>query len=48
MLRLIPPAVHTLEHVKRTIDVFSEVKAKLTAGKYNLPIPNMNMVKKKQ
>jgi len=48
MLRLIPTAVHTLEHVKRTIDVFSEVKAKLNAGKYNLPIPNMNMVKKKQ
>ncbi|MDD4209868.1 MAG: aminotransferase class I/II-fold pyridoxal phosphate-dependent enzyme, partial [Bacteroidales bacterium] len=48
MLRLIPTAMHTMEHVKRTIDVFSEVKAKLTAGKYNLPIPNMNMVKKKQ
>ncbi len=47
MLRLIPTAVHTLEQVNRTIKVFSEVKAKLDAGKYNLPIPNMNLVKRK-
>lgn len=47
MLRLIPTAVHTMDQVKYTIDVFNEVKTKLTAGKYNLPIPNMNLVKKK-
>ncbi|MFN8258583.1 MAG: aminotransferase class I/II-fold pyridoxal phosphate-dependent enzyme [Bacteroidales bacterium] len=35
MLRIIPTAVHTLEHVERTIKAFSEVKEKLKAGEYN-------------
>lgn len=35
MLRIIPTAVHTLEHVDRTIKAFSEVKEKLKAGEYN-------------
>ena len=43
MLRLIPTAVHTLEDVERTINVFSEVKEKLAQGYYNKPIPNRNL-----
>jgi len=35
MLRIIPTAVHTLEHVKRTINAFKEVAEKLKAGKYD-------------
>jgi glycine C-acetyltransferase len=35
MLRIIPTAAHTLDDVKYTIDAFSEVKAKLEAGKYS-------------
>jgi glycine C-acetyltransferase len=35
MLRIIPTAVHTLEHVDRTIKAFSEVSEKLKAGEYN-------------
>ena len=46
MLRLIPTAVHTMEHVERTIAVFSEIKEKLEAGQYNKPVPDMNLVKK--
>jgi glycine C-acetyltransferase len=46
MLRLIPTAVHTLEDVERTINVFSEVKEKLAQGFYNKPIPNKNLNKK--
>jgi glycine C-acetyltransferase len=34
MLRVIPTAVHTMDDVNRTINVFKEVKAKLDAGKY--------------
>jgi glycine C-acetyltransferase len=34
MLRIIPTAVHTLEDVDLTIQAFSEVAAKLTAGVY--------------
>lgn len=34
MLRLIPTAVHTLENVNYTIEVFKKVKAKLEAGEY--------------
>jgi len=45
MLRLIPTAVHTLEDVERTINVFSEVKEKLAQGYYNKPIPNKNLNK---
>ncbi|MDL2296432.1 pyridoxal phosphate-dependent aminotransferase family protein [Bacteroidales bacterium OttesenSCG-928-B11] len=46
MLRLIPTAVHTLEHVERTIEVFSEIKEKLATGIYDKPVPDMNLVKK--
>ncbi len=35
MLRIIPTAVHTLEHVDRTIKAFSEVAKKLKAGEYD-------------
>ncbi len=35
MLRIIPTAVHTLEHVERTIKAFKEVSAKLKAGEYD-------------
>ncbi len=35
MLRIIPTAVHTLEHVERTVAAFKEVYAKLKAGKYD-------------
>ncbi|MFO7655818.1 MAG: aminotransferase class I/II-fold pyridoxal phosphate-dependent enzyme [Bacteroidales bacterium] len=34
MLRIIPTAVHTIEHVEYTIKAFSELKGKLEAGKY--------------
>ncbi|MCL2168052.1 MAG: aminotransferase class I/II-fold pyridoxal phosphate-dependent enzyme [Lentimicrobiaceae bacterium] len=43
MLRLIPTAVHTLEDVERTIQVFSEVKEKLPQGFYDKPIPFKNL-----
>lgn len=46
MLRLIPTAVHTMEHVERTIKVFSEIKEKLATGVYDKPVPDMNLVKK--
>lgn len=45
MLRIIPTAAHTLEHVERTISVFSEVKEKLAQGYYNKPIPAMSLIK---
>jgi len=45
MLRLIPTAVHTLEDVERTINVFSEIKEKLAQGYYNKPIPYKNLNK---
>ena len=45
MLRIIPTAAHTMEHVNRTIEVFKEVKKKLDAGEYNKPIPTMCLVK---
>ncbi len=35
MLRLIPTASHTLEDVKVTIDAFSEIRTKLSEGKYS-------------
>jgi glycine C-acetyltransferase len=35
MLRLIPTAAHELEDVERTVQVFSEVKAKLDKGVYD-------------
>jgi len=35
MLRLIPTAVHTMEDVKETIEVFKIIKANLDSGKYN-------------
>ena len=34
LLRLIPTAVHTLEDVKYTIEMFSKVRVDLKAGKY--------------
>lgn len=34
MLRLIPTAAHSLEDVEYTIKIFSEIKEKLAAGKY--------------
>ncbi|MCQ2111077.1 MAG: pyridoxal phosphate-dependent aminotransferase family protein [Bacteroidaceae bacterium] len=44
MLRIIPTACHTLEHVERTIEVFKEVKKKLDAGVYSAsPLQNMNV-----
>lgn len=46
MLRLIPTAVHTLEHVQRTIEVFTEIKEKLQTGIYDKPVPDMNLVKR--
>jgi glycine C-acetyltransferase len=45
MLRLIPTAVHTLEDVERTINVFSEIKEKLAQGIYDKPIPYKNLNK---
>lgn len=36
LLRLIPTAVHSLADVDETIKAFSEVREKLTAGKYNM------------
>ncbi len=35
MLRLIPTASHTQEHVDKTIAAFSEIKVKLAEGKYS-------------
>jgi glycine C-acetyltransferase len=35
MLRLIPTATHTLEHVEKTIDAFSVIAENLKKGKYN-------------
>ncbi len=35
MLRIIPTADHTLEHVERTVAAFKEVSAKLKAGEYD-------------
>lgn len=34
MYRLIPTAAHTLDDVQRTLEAFTEIKAKLEAGKY--------------
>ena len=34
MLRLIPTAVHTMDDVNRTIEVFKQIKANMDAGKY--------------
>lgn len=45
MLRIIPTAAHTMEHVNRTISVFKEIKKKLDAGEYNKPIPQMSLVR---
>jgi glycine C-acetyltransferase len=36
MLRLIPTAVHTLEDVEYTIDIFKKIKQQLMAGKYSI------------
>jgi glycine C-acetyltransferase len=46
MLRIIPTAVHTMEHANRTIEVFREVKKKLDEGVYNKPMPDMHIIKK--
>ena len=45
MLRIIPTASHTLDHVARTISVFKEVKAKLDAGLYKGEMKDMNLFK---
>jgi glycine C-acetyltransferase len=34
ILRLIPTAAHTLADVKKTIEVFTEIKENLNSGKY--------------
>jgi len=36
LLRLIPTAVHTMEDVNYTIDVFTKIRRNLTAGKYQV------------
>jgi glycine C-acetyltransferase len=48
MLRIIPTASHTLDHVKRTIEVFKDVKKKLDAGFYEGAIQDMNVFKRAQ
>ncbi|QNK61017.1 aminotransferase class I/II-fold pyridoxal phosphate-dependent enzyme [Pedobacter sp. PAMC26386] len=35
MLRLIPTAIHTIQEVERTIEIFKEIKNSLAAGKYD-------------
>ena len=35
LFRLIPTAVHTLEHVERTVNAFAEVRDKLAKGEYD-------------
>lgn len=45
MLRIIPTASHTLDHVARTISVFKEVKAKLDTGLYKGEMKDMNLFK---
>jgi len=43
ILRLIPTAVHTLEDVKYTIEVFSKISGKLKAGEYDTGVvPTMS------
>jgi glycine C-acetyltransferase len=34
MYRLIPTAMHSLEHVEYTLNAFREIQEKLKAGKY--------------
>lgn len=41
ILRLIPTAVHTLEDVERTIEVFKEIRTNLFSGKYKQTIEVM-------
>ena len=41
ILRLIPTAVHTIEDVNFTLDVFSKIKSKLANGEYQKDMPNM-------
>lgn len=41
ILRIIPTAVHTLEDVQYTLDVFKSLKGKLAGGEYQKPIQNM-------
>ncbi len=42
MLRLIPTAIHTLEDVGYTIDIFKKIKQQLLAGKYSIGgVPNV-------
>lgn len=38
MFRLIPTAVHTIEHVNRTIEAFKEIRKKIESGYFNQPI----------
>ncbi len=41
ILRLIPTAVHTIEDVNFTLDVFSKIKSKLANVEYQKDMPNM-------
>ncbi len=41
ILRLIPTAVHTIEDVDFTLNVFSKIKTKLENGDYQKDMPNM-------
>jgi len=43
LLRIIPTAAHTLEHVERTINAFSEIKKNLDAGKYDAENVTLNI-----
>ena len=43
MLRVIPTAAHSLEDMERTVNVFSEIKKNMEAGKYNAEIPDVNL-----
>ena len=45
MLRIIPTAAHSLADVERTVNVFSEIKKNLEAGKYPNEVPMVNLRK---
>ena len=43
MLRVIPTAIHSMEDVERTVNVFSEIKKNVEAGKYSDEVPMVNL-----
>ena len=43
MLRIIPTAAHSLDDVEQTVNVFSEIKKNLEAGKYPNEVPMVNL-----